>query len=50
MPNVAFPCASLVDAETGRMAIYYGGADTVVCLAFAYVDDVVDFVKENAFD
>ncbi len=49
VPNVAFPCASLVDAETGRMAIYYGGADTVVCLAFAYVDDVVDFVKESAF-
>lgn len=45
VPNVAFPCAALVDAETGRMAIYYGGADTVVCLAFAYVDQVLDFVK-----
>lgn len=47
VPNVAFPCASLVDPETGRMAIYYGGADTVVCLAFAYVDEMVDFVKTN---
>ena len=48
VPNVAFPCAALVDGDTGRMAIYYGAADTVVCLAFAYVDEIVDFVKANA--
>lgn len=47
VPNVAFPCAALTD-EKGRMAIYYGGADTVVCLAFAYVDELVDFVKSNS--
>lgn len=47
VPNVAFPCAALVDGDTGRMSIYYGGADTVVCLAFAYVDELVDFVKNN---
>ncbi|HQY90599.1 glycoside hydrolase family 130 protein [Caldilinea sp.] len=49
VPNVAFPCAALVDADTGRLAIYYGAADTTTCLAFGYVDDVVDFVKQNAF-
>ncbi|MDH7571620.1 MAG: glycoside hydrolase family 130 protein [Armatimonadota bacterium] len=48
VPNVAFPCAALVDPPTGRMAIYYGGADTVTCLAFAYVDEVVEFVKETS--
>ncbi len=48
VPNVTFPCAALVDGDTGRLAIYYGGADTVVCLAFSYVQDVVDFVKKNA--
>lgn len=48
VPNVAFPCAALVDGDTGRLAIYYGGADTVVCLAYAYVDEVVNFVKQNA--
>lgn len=47
VPNVAFPCAALVDAPTGRLAIYYGGADTVVCLAFAYVDEVIDFIKST---
>ena len=48
VPNVAFPCATLVDADTGRMAIYYGGADTVVCLAFAHVSEMIDFVKTNS--
>lgn len=48
-PNVAFPCAALCDAPTGRLAIYYGGADTVTCLAYAYVDEIIDFVKNNSF-
>lgn len=48
VPNVAFPCAALADAATGRMAIYYGGADTVVCMAFAYVDEIIAFTKANS--
>ena len=32
------------------MAIYYGGADTVVCLAFGYVDEIIDFVKANSME
>jgi beta-1,4-mannooligosaccharide/beta-1,4-mannosyl-N-acetylglucosamine phosphorylase len=47
-PNVVFPCAALVDAPTNRIAIYYGAADTVTALAFARVDEVVDFVKSNS--
>jgi len=48
VPNVAFPCAALADASTGRLAVYYGGADTVVCLAFGYVDEIIDFIKSNS--
>lgn len=48
VPNVVFPCAALCDAATGRMAIYYGGADTVTCLAFTQVDELIDYVKHNA--
>jgi beta-1,4-mannooligosaccharide/beta-1,4-mannosyl-N-acetylglucosamine phosphorylase len=44
-PNVAFPCAALVDAPTGRIAFYYGGADTVTCLAFAQVDELIQYTK-----
>ena len=48
VPNVVFPCAALVDADTGRMAIYYGAADTVVAIAFSKVDEMVQFVKDTA--
>ena len=47
-PNVAFPCAALTDAATGRIAIYYGAADTVTCLAFAEADELIEFVKQNS--
>lgn len=48
VPNVVFPCAALTDSETGRIAIYYGGADTVTCLAYAQVDELIDFIKDNS--
>jgi len=48
VPNVAFPCAALFDAPTGRIAIYYGGADTVTCLAYAQVDELLDHIKVNS--
>lgn len=47
-PNVAFPCAALVDSPTGRIAIYYGGADTVTCLAFCQFDELLCFIRENS--
>ena len=45
VPNVVFPCAALVDREEDRLSIYYGGADTVVCLAHAHLSEVLDFVR-----
>lgn len=48
VPNVTFPCATLTDAATGRIAIYYGCADTVTGLAFTTVDTLLDYVKENS--
>lgn len=47
VPNVAFPCATLLDKDTGRMAIYYGAADTVTCMAFGYIQDIVNFCKNK---
>ncbi len=46
--NVLFPCAALTDPETGRIAIYYGGADTVVAMAFTQVDKLFEFIKSNS--
>lgn len=47
--NVVFPVSALCDADTGRIAIYYGGADTVVGIAFTTVDELIKFTKENSF-
>jgi beta-1,4-mannooligosaccharide/beta-1,4-mannosyl-N-acetylglucosamine phosphorylase len=48
VPNVVFPCGALVDGKTGKLALYYGSADTVVSVAFGYVPEIVDFVRKNA--
>ena len=47
VPNVCFPCATLQDADTGRIALYYGCADSYVGLAFTTVDEVVDYIKTH---
>ena len=48
VPNVAFPCAALHDPESGRIAIYYGCADTVTGLAFGYIPEIVEFTKKTS--
>jgi beta-1,4-mannooligosaccharide/beta-1,4-mannosyl-N-acetylglucosamine phosphorylase len=48
VPNVAFPCANLYDAATGRIAIYYGAADTYTAIAFTQVDELIDYIKKNS--
>lgn len=48
VPNVVFPCAALCDAETGRIAVYYGAADTYVAMAFTTADEIVDYIKANS--
>lgn len=47
VPNVVFPCSVLADGDTGRLAIYYGAADTCTSLAFAEADALVAYIKEN---
>ncbi|XHR28233.1 MAG: glycoside hydrolase family 130 protein [Chthoniobacteraceae bacterium] len=48
VPNVVFPVTSLVDAATGRVALYCGAADTVTSLAFCQVEELVAFIKANS--
>ncbi|MBS4876985.1 MAG: glycoside hydrolase family 130 protein [Clostridiales bacterium] len=43
VPNVTFPCATLTDADTGRITIYYGAADTVTGMAFTTVDELLSY-------
>ncbi len=47
VPNVVFPCAALTDAATGRIAVYYGCADTVTGLAFTTVDRLMAYMDSE---
>ena len=48
VPNVCFPCATIHDSESGKIAIYYGAADSYVGLAFTELDDIIDYIKEHS--
>ncbi len=48
VPNVTFPCAALHDSGTGKIAVYYGCADSVTGLAFGYIDEIIEFTKNNS--
>jgi predicted GH43/DUF377 family glycosyl hydrolase len=39
--NVVFSCGTILEDE-GRLRIYYGAADTCICLGFANVDELID--------
>ena len=47
VPNVCFPCAALHDPATGRVAVYYGCADTVTSLAYGYIPEIIEFTKKT---
>ena len=44
VPNVVFPCGLLHDAASDEVRLYYGAADTSICLATAHLDDLLDAV------
>ncbi len=46
--NVIFPCACLYDEDSGKIAIYYGAADTCTCLAYADRDELITFIKNHS--
>lgn len=45
--NVVFPGQNIYDADTGRIAIYHGAADTYTALAFGYVDEIIELIKSH---
>ena len=45
VPQVVFPCGTIVDVAADRLDMYYGAADTVVALATAALSDVLEFVR-----
>lgn len=48
VPNVCFPCATICDPKDGRIAIYYGAADSYVALAFTRAEEIIAYIKEHS--
>jgi predicted GH43/DUF377 family glycosyl hydrolase len=45
--NVCFPCGALADEAKDELHLYYGAADTCVCLATGKLSDIVRACLEN---
>jgi len=48
VPNVVFPCAALCDGDTGRIAVYYGCADTYVGIAYTDIETVAGYIQAHS--
>ena len=44
VPNVVFTCGAILE-EDGEVKIYYGAADTSICLATAKLDDLIKMAE-----
>jgi predicted GH43/DUF377 family glycosyl hydrolase len=47
VPNVIFPCGLIHDRATGELRLYYGAADSSICLASARLQDVLDALQSE---
>lgn len=44
VPNVVFPCGLVYDEPSDEVRLYYGAADTSICLATAQLQDLLEAV------
>jgi beta-1,2-mannobiose phosphorylase / 1,2-beta-oligomannan phosphorylase len=47
IPNTVFPCGVVHDAVTDEVRLYYGAADTTICVATAQLDDLLAAVRSD---
>jgi predicted GH43/DUF377 family glycosyl hydrolase len=45
--NVVFPCGALADFKTDTLKLYYGAADTRICLAEGSIKDIITACLEE---
>jgi predicted GH43/DUF377 family glycosyl hydrolase len=45
IPNTVFPCGLVHDERSGDVRLYYGAADTTICVASAKLDDLLAAVR-----
>jgi predicted GH43/DUF377 family glycosyl hydrolase len=48
VPNAVFPCGLVVDQTTDTVRLYYGAADTSICLATTSLDQLVEAVTGSS--
>jgi predicted GH43/DUF377 family glycosyl hydrolase len=48
VPNVVFPCGLLHDEASDELRLYYGAADSSICLASAQLRDLLDALLSEA--
>jgi len=46
VPNVVFACGAIVEPD-GEVKLYYGGADTCLCVATASLDDIIECTLDH---
>lgn len=46
VPDVVFPCGWILNEKTDELSLYYGAADTSICLATAQMSDVLEYVMK----
>ncbi|MFN0093860.1 MAG: glycosidase [Dehalococcoidia bacterium] len=44
VPNVVFPCGTVLDETSGELRMYYGAADSCVAVATANIADLVEWL------
>jgi predicted GH43/DUF377 family glycosyl hydrolase len=47
VPNVAFPCGSTLSDDGDTLRLYYGAADTSICLATASLQELLAWLKDH---
>ena len=47
VPNVVFTCGAIPETD-GSVKIYWGGADTVMCVGTANIEELVDYCLNNS--
>jgi beta-1,2-mannobiose phosphorylase / 1,2-beta-oligomannan phosphorylase len=46
VPNTVFPCGLVHLPESGEVRIYYGAADTSICVATAHIDELLAAIAQ----
>jgi len=44
VPGVTFPCGAVLDKSKNELLLYYGAADTTICLAIGKIDDILEYI------